>query len=350
MSFKASKLCRKYFAAANGHSGFRSYFDEVFPSEKFRRIFVFKGGPGTGKSSMMKKCAEHFLKLGASVDLIFCSSDPSSLDGVIITQGDVKIALIDGTAPHERDAVIPGAIDEIVNLGQCWQSDKLEKSRESILLLNKQKKVAYKNAYSALSFAGKAAESAKNITKVYYNSEFAEKTVQKLANKFVEKNKNTYTQLYCAFGKDGFVTFDIPSESIVKIGGRYGSGALFINRLYSLLSESKADMIHSPSVFSNDDTYAIISPDFSYALKLSENECEIDCSEFVNLNDFPEESYNRYRKTEDEFLSLSQKYFADASSAHFKLEDIYKDAMRFEINDEIRNNIISEIESMLGIG
>ena len=349
MKVNESRSCNSYFAAANGYTGFRSYFDKTFPSEKFRRIFVLKGGPGTGKSSMMKKCAEHFLNKGASLDLIFCSSDTSSLDGVIISAGENKIALIDGTAPHERDAVIPGAIDEIINLGQCWKSDKLQKNRELILSLNKEKKSAYKNAYSALSFAGKAAEMAKNITKVYYNSEFAEKNVQKLADKFIEKNKITHTQLYCAFGKDGFVTFDIPSENTVKIGGRYGSGAIFINRLYSMLSDSGADIIHSPSVFSNDDTYAIIKPDRTHSLLLSNDEYDIDCSEFVYMRDFPVEIYNKYSEIHDEFLKISKKYFSDASSAHFKLEDIYKDAMRFEINDEIRNNIISETESHLGI-
>ena len=41
----------KYFAAANTESGFFSLFDEVFSPEHLRRIYILKGGPGTGKST-----------------------------------------------------------------------------------------------------------------------------------------------------------------------------------------------------------------------------------------------------------------------------------------------------------
>ena len=43
-----------YFAAANSYNGFIGYFDRAFRSEDFDRIFVLKGGPGTGKSSLMR--------------------------------------------------------------------------------------------------------------------------------------------------------------------------------------------------------------------------------------------------------------------------------------------------------
>ena len=44
----------KYFAAANSYKGFKSYFDRIFAPEQFDRIYIIKGGPGTGKSSIMK--------------------------------------------------------------------------------------------------------------------------------------------------------------------------------------------------------------------------------------------------------------------------------------------------------
>ena len=47
-----------FFAAANGFSGFRSYFPDVFKSSDYTRIFILKGGPGTGKSSLLRKLCE----------------------------------------------------------------------------------------------------------------------------------------------------------------------------------------------------------------------------------------------------------------------------------------------------
>ena len=41
-----------YFAAANSYRGFISYFDKIFPSTEFEKIFVLKGGPGTGKTTV----------------------------------------------------------------------------------------------------------------------------------------------------------------------------------------------------------------------------------------------------------------------------------------------------------
>ena len=43
----------KFFAAANTENGFYSLFDDVFSPESFRRIYILKGGPGTGKSTLM---------------------------------------------------------------------------------------------------------------------------------------------------------------------------------------------------------------------------------------------------------------------------------------------------------
>jgi len=42
-----------YFAAANGYDGFVSYFEKVFDAKDYTRLFILKGGPGTGKSSIM---------------------------------------------------------------------------------------------------------------------------------------------------------------------------------------------------------------------------------------------------------------------------------------------------------
>ena len=137
------KTIPTYFAAANSYKGFISYFDKVFDSKDYDRIFVLKGGPGTGKSSLMRRVSEYFSQNNFYVEEILCSSDPSSLDGVIGTKNGRKFAIIDGTAPHERDAVIPGAIDEIINLGGNWDERWLIGKRTEILNLTKEKKKTY---------------------------------------------------------------------------------------------------------------------------------------------------------------------------------------------------------------
>ena len=49
---------RRYFAASNSGTGFVNYFPRIFGGGACRRLFVVKGGPGTGKSSFMKRMGE----------------------------------------------------------------------------------------------------------------------------------------------------------------------------------------------------------------------------------------------------------------------------------------------------
>ena len=121
----------KYFLGANTHGGFFSLFDELYFPLFDGRLYVIKGGPGTGKSSVMKKVASEAEKRGFEVERIYCSSDPSSLDGVIIPA--LKTAVADGTSPHVIEPKYPGAVEQIVNLGDCWDTAFLRHSREAIM-------------------------------------------------------------------------------------------------------------------------------------------------------------------------------------------------------------------------
>ncbi len=88
------------FLGANTPEGFYSLFDELIDFENAKDVFILKGGPGTGKSGFMKRCGQDFEKENYSVEYCYCSSDPMSLDAVIIKEKG--IAFVDGTAPHAR--------------------------------------------------------------------------------------------------------------------------------------------------------------------------------------------------------------------------------------------------------
>ena len=122
---------RNLYPGGNTPYGFYSYYNYILPQREAEKIFCIKGGPGTGKSTLMKNIAQHFIKKGEDVDLMWCSSDPSSLDGVLIRNRN--IAVVDGTAPHVVDPKNPGAVDEIVNLGDHWDEDELKKYRGEIV-------------------------------------------------------------------------------------------------------------------------------------------------------------------------------------------------------------------------
>lgn len=65
--------------------------------------------------------------MGYNLEYMHCSSDSESLDGIVIPAK--KVALLDGTAPHVVDPKNPGAVDEIINLGDFWDEEGIRKIR-----------------------------------------------------------------------------------------------------------------------------------------------------------------------------------------------------------------------------
>ena len=111
------------FLGANTPQGFISFFDELYNPYENCRAYIIKGGPGTGKSTLMKKVCAEAESRGYAVEKVYCSSDPDSLDGLIVPEVGVSIA--DGTSPHTLEPRFPGACENIINLGECWDKDSL---------------------------------------------------------------------------------------------------------------------------------------------------------------------------------------------------------------------------------
>lgn len=141
---------KKVFPGGNTSKGFYSFYDQIIP-EDAERIFVIKGGPGVGKSSFMRTIGEQFLNEGLDIEFHYCSSDNRSLDGLVIKKANV--ALLDGTAPHVVDPKNPGAVDEILNLGEYWNEPGLVNDKYDIINYNKQVRMRFYSAYRYLMAA-----------------------------------------------------------------------------------------------------------------------------------------------------------------------------------------------------
>ncbi len=141
---------KKMFPGGNTSQGFYSYYDNIIRPDA-NRIFVIKGGPGVGKSTLMRSIGETMLNLGYDVEFHCCSSDNGSLDGVCIPE--IGVAMLDGTAPHVVDPKNPGAVDEILNLGEFWDETLLRKNKPAILKTNRRVGRFFQMAYFALKEA-----------------------------------------------------------------------------------------------------------------------------------------------------------------------------------------------------
>ncbi|HHX75544.1 MAG TPA: hypothetical protein GX699_11630 [Firmicutes bacterium] len=150
-----------YFAGANTIYGFYSLFHYIQQPET-KRVLIIKGGPGTGKSTLMRQVAGQAQAAGLSTELFFCSSDPESLDAVSIPV--LGTVLLDGTAPHMTDPKLPGAYDEIINLGELWERSRLQPHKDSIAELIRQNGNWFVQAYQYLKEAAVVMEKLRWLT------------------------------------------------------------------------------------------------------------------------------------------------------------------------------------------
>lgn len=144
----------KCFLAASSAEGFISHFPDCYDPDGGWSAYIIKGGPGTGKSSFMKRV----LKAAYERDLpsveVHCASDPSSLDGVILPTE--RIAIMDGTAPHVVEPKFVGAVEVLLDFGQFWDCEVLKRQRQEIIGLTLRNKELHKKASGHISAAGTA--------------------------------------------------------------------------------------------------------------------------------------------------------------------------------------------------
>ncbi len=136
-----------FFLASNSGRGFYSLY-EGFPGEG-NFLHIIKGGPGTGKSGFMRSIAKAAAERGMDTELIYCSGDPDSLDGLYIPA--IKQAWVDGTAPHVREPGVFGVDSDYVNLGRFFQGPLSRTEAERAKELTARYKGLYASAYSFLA-------------------------------------------------------------------------------------------------------------------------------------------------------------------------------------------------------
>ncbi len=140
-----------YFLGANTPRGFCSLFDQSYDRAEGWRVVIIKGGPGTGKSTLMRSVARHAIEAGLFTERIHCSSDPESLDAVIIPS--LRRAIYDGTAPHVLEPCCPGACERLLDLGTAWNAELLFSRSERIAELSGQCSALHRQATQMLACA-----------------------------------------------------------------------------------------------------------------------------------------------------------------------------------------------------
>ena len=338
-----------YFLAANSCEGFVSKFDSCYNPEKGWKCYIIKGGPGSGKSSFMKKIGEYAQNNSICAEFFPCSSDPDSLDAV--TFPDLKIAVMDGTAPHTVDPKYPGVCETILNFGNFWNLELFKNKAKEVINATKENKVYHKSAALYLQVAGRLFRNNYNIAKESLDAEKIGKYADKLCKAyFKEKGRggSSAHRFLTGITPKGIITFDTTVtdnfKDTVIIEDEYGPAA---DTLLKAVERKALNMRYEIIVLHDSflpDLYDhILIPKLSLAF-VRENDYitfksdvrRIHARRFTNMNKLHKnrEKLKFNKKACNVFLNSAVKSLKDAKSIHDKLEEYYIQAMNFEkLND-----------------
>lgn len=353
---------KHFFTCGNTAKGFRNLFRSNIQS--LTKLFILKGGPGTGKSTIMKKIGKELETLQYDVEYVHCSSDPDSLDGVIVPK--LGVGIVDGTAPHVIEPTAPGAIEEYVNLGVSWDTDKLETHAKEILDIQNKIKQCYEKAYDEFAKGLKVHDEWEKIYIENMNFSKADELTEEVINKLfgtthLNKTSCIKDRFFGGSTPYGSINFvENITESIAQnyfIKGRPGSGkSTMLKKILERAKSLGIDVEVYHCGFDPDSLDMLLFPELNICIFDStapheyfpsrDGDSVIDMyAELINAN--TDETY----KTEISDIAARYKlcinkgtaHLAMAKDYHDKLEKFYIEATDFKVIDGIYKDLYKKI-------
>ncbi|MBE6588439.1 MAG: hypothetical protein E7647_08540 [Ruminococcaceae bacterium] len=344
-----------FFAGANTADGFFAEYKNLLSEDVFEKIYIIKGGSGTGKSTLMRRAADIAEKKGWHTMYLLCSSDPESLDGVIIENKGRRIAIIDGTAPHTCDPQYPGACGEIVNTGDFWRSQILEAQKEDISLLVKEKKEAYAAAYRYLSAAGDVFSLQQRLCGHCLEREKMESAAERLASSFKNgkgDGRITYRRTLAVSMKGAVrLTSFEEAENLFGVCDCAFISPEFYKSLLQALLLRNFDVTVSLSPIGGIAELYIPGADAAFvpAREGVEYRKVINLRRFANAEKMSEVKQKRIfsSKCLSAVMEGATECLSTARDIHFALENIYRKAMDFKGLDALIKKLSEDISLRL---
>lgn len=351
-----------FFLGANTPGGFYSLFSELYRPEEGWRLLILKGGPGTGKSSLLKKIAAAAEERGLYCERICCSSDPDSLDAVIVP--GLKFSAADGTAPHVLEPRYPGVSETLLDLGRFRDDAILRERAADIIALTNANAAAHRECAAFLKAAGSveneiAAIAAGALEQAKLKT-FAYRFAEAACGAAVSSGKGSVKKRFLStFTPQGITVFydsvSAAAERLIVLRDEYGLAAA---KILAALSEAAVAAGYEVTqclcpMLPEMKTEHILIPALSLAVCTSNAfhpfaegaEKTVNCAKFFRAEELRRHK-NRLafnRKAQRELLDAALQKLREAKRVHDELERCYIRAMDFGALGAYAEELIPEL-------
>jgi len=358
---------RRMFAGGNTSEGFVSYFNYILDLKEAKQYYILKGGPGTGKSTFMNYIGSEAAKRGYDVEYFHCSSDSNSLDGVSIP--GLKVAIVDGTAPHVIDPVYPGVVEKIINLGEFWDTGALAEHKDKFLLWKKEIKFNFARAYRYLKAAAILYEDIKEINMKYIDNIKVKKLTYGLIKElFSDSDEIRNTQEKEGLERMMFASAITPEGAVhhldsvlntKKIYGLIGDKGMGINTVLEKIKEEAINRGYRVECFYcallPDELEHLIIPglDISLTTINKYHKTELNVQKHFYFDEFVDKTaskayadvLNENKEQIDRLIKRAVDSIVNAKKFHFEMEKYYAPAMDFvrltAVKEEVKSSIFA---------
>lgn len=344
-----------YFLGGMTSEGFKTDFSEMIYSEN-KFTYILKGGPGTGKSTIMKKVAETFSD-NDDIDLYFCSSDEKSLDAVVLNKKGIII--VDGTSPHIFDPIYPGIKQTIIHLGDFWNTEILKKNEGEITIATKENSEWHKRCRRYITALSSINSDIHSIGLSSLNRNKLSGFIERFVKKNIPDKKSNTGKIsfrkYSVMTQNGYISQEMPYKNKFFLCDNLFAGSDFmLRKLEKCITDRGYEIIVSKCELCNSMLYEHIAiPELDMALisstplnKIEPNDTKINFSRFYFHNKVSEkkERLNFSKKALSNMSDEAAKCMKKAKEIHDKLENFYISAVDFDKINKLTDKLVKEIK------
>lgn len=345
-----------YFAGGNSPDGYKPLPGGVFRESEFDKLYILKGGPGTGKSTLIAEIGRRCAALGAKTAFYCCGSDPASFDGIVISHGNRRIGILDGTPPHTQEPLFPGVLGEYVNLGAFWDSGKLEAHRGEALALASRKALFFAEAWRALGAADLVDRSLEEICRGAVKTEKMEAAAARFVGTIRPrggKNGSLLVHGVTMHGAVALPTLEKTTTHHIAVLDEGDTSRFYLEAVRRATAGHGVSVEAALSPLRHDVLLGVRLPDEGVSLTVTaekkDNGQTVNMERFLDPTVWRETRQMRRQLTKqrEELFRSAEDSFREAGRIHFALEDIYGGCMDFDGMRKMRDGLAATVVARL---